>query len=215
MQLKNGKFTINLAKKISKKIAVSLVILALFFELGLPGPAVAAEESYAQVRTAGLGLLVLLESRSQDKILARNEKLTMPSQGGREFLPLEDEEPQVTSERWITASAYSSTRDQTDGSPFMTAWQTPVRDGIVAANFLPKGAMVKFPDLYGDKIFIVEDRMNARYQYRVDIWMPTRQEAIQFGLKYVRLQILDARVDRDYVLNKFAPHQEAKLSLGE
>ena len=52
-----------------------------------------------------------------------------------------------------TLTAYSSTVDQTDSTPFTTAWQTPVRDGVVAINFLPLGSLVRFPDEYGDKIF--------------------------------------------------------------
>jgi len=46
------------------------------------------------------------------------------------------------------------------------------------------------PDLYGDKIFIVEDRMNKRYTYRVDIWFPTRQAAKNFGLKTIKIEIV-------------------------
>lgn len=206
MQLKNAIFDLNLAKIIIKKLAVSLIVFVLFFEMGLPSAVLAAEESYVYAKSAGPGLSSLLDKRREDKILARNEKLTIPSESETEFLPMENDEPRVIKERWITASAYSSTRDQTDGSPFTTAWQTPVRDGIVATNFLPKGSMVKFPDLYGDKIFIVEDRMNARYFYRADIWMPTREEAIEFGMKYLHIQVLAPRVDREYVLNRFEPH---------
>ena len=208
MKRKFNKFDLNLAKIILKKSTVSLVILVLLFELGLPGSAIAAEESYQSVKSAGFGLAEKLEKRREYEILDRNEKLVMPKEGEQNFLPLEQDEPRVSAERWITATAYSSTRDQTDSSPFVTAWQTPVRDGIVATNFLPKGSMIRFPDIYGDKIFIVEDRMSARYQYRVDIWMPSREEAIRFGLKYVRLQVLVARVDRDYVLDNFQPRPE-------
>ena len=60
----------------------------------------------------------------------------------------------------------------------------------IAANFLPMGTKVRFPDLYGDKIFVVRDRMNARYGYgRGDIWMPTKAEAISFGVKRVKMEI--------------------------
>ncbi|MDP3995108.1 MAG: hypothetical protein Q8P78_00655 [bacterium] len=117
-------------------------------------------------------------------------------------LPVQ-EEPTIVAEHWLTASAYSSEPRQTDDTPFTTAWQTPVRDGVVALNFLPKGSMVRFPDLYGDKVFIVEDRMNVRYPYRVDVWMYTREEALTFGLKYVRMEELAARVPRDYVLTHY------------
>lgn len=91
----------------------------------------------------------------------------------------------------VAVTAYSSTPDQTDDTPFITANGSRVRDGIVATNFLPFHTRVRFPDLYGDKVFLVEDRMNARYATRMDIWMPTRKEAIKFGLKRsVKVEVL-------------------------
>src|SRR3989344_1966573 len=75
--------------------------------------------------------------------------------------------PAMLREMLVAASAYSSTPDQTDDSPFITAWNTRVRDGIIAANFLPFGTKIKIPDAYGDKIFIVEDRMNRRYWHKI------------------------------------------------
>ena len=90
----------------------------------------------------------------------------------------------------VTATAYSSTVDQTDDTPFITASGTYVRDGIIAANFLPFGTAIKIPDIYGDKIFIVEDRMNKRYWFRVDIWFPERQMAKEFGIKKIRIEIV-------------------------
>lgn len=87
-------------------------------------------------------------------------------------------------------TAYSSTPDQTDSTPFITASGTRVRDGVVAANFLPIGTKVRMPTVYGDKIFIVEDRMNSRYWQRLDIWMETRQEALQFGVRTLPIEII-------------------------
>lgn len=91
-------------------------------------------------------------------------------------------------EIWITA--YSSTPDQTDDSPFITASNTHVRDGIVATNLLPFGTEVQIPELYGDKIFVVEDRMNRRYTDRMDIWMETRAEALTFGKNRATILVL-------------------------
>lgn len=91
---------------------------------------------------------------------------------------------------YITVTAYSSTPDQTDDTPFITANGTRVRDGIIAANFLRFGDKVKFPDYSGDKIYTVTDRMNPRYPNRADIWMETREEAIQFGLRRLKMEIL-------------------------
>jgi 3D (Asp-Asp-Asp) domain-containing protein len=90
----------------------------------------------------------------------------------------------------VSVSAYSSTVDQTDDSPFITARNTYVRDGIVATNFLPFGTAIKIPAIYGDKIFIVEDRMNRRYKTNVDIWMADRQSALKFGRKNLVIEVL-------------------------
>lgn len=90
----------------------------------------------------------------------------------------------------VMATAYSSTPDQTDDTPFVTARNTRVRDGVIAANFLPFGTEIRIPDIYGDKIFIVEDRMNRRYWHRVDIWFPERQMAKEFGIKQIRIEIV-------------------------
>lgn len=92
--------------------------------------------------------------------------------------------------RIVKATAYSSTPDQTDDSPFTMANGKRVHDGAVAANFLPFGTKVRFPELYGDKVFTVEDRMHRRFSDRVDIWMETRSEAIRFGIQDVTMEIL-------------------------
>jgi len=89
----------------------------------------------------------------------------------------------------IPLTAYSSEPGQTDDTPFLTASQTHVRDGVVAANFLPIGTRVKIPALFGDKIFIVEDRMNARYDKKMDIWMDQTSDAIKFGLRHATVEI--------------------------
>ena len=93
----------------------------------------------------------------------------------------------------VSASAYSSTPDQTDASPFITARGTYVRDGIIAANFLPFGTRVKIPKMYGNKIFIVEDRMNKRYgSGHIDIWFPDRESALQFGRRTITIEVLSS-----------------------
>jgi len=89
----------------------------------------------------------------------------------------------------VTVSAYSSTKDQTDGDPYLTALGTPVRDGIVAANFLPIGTVVRFPDKFGEKIFVVEDRMHEKYGLQVDIWISNQEEAKKFGIQYLKMEI--------------------------
>jgi len=193
------------------KKCLSVAVFALLFELGMPSISLAAYENYAaitngQEKPYRYGVLGAQPSvDSYEMVLSREERLSDASvfaEGQPATLPLEGE-PTVVAEHWITVTAYSSEPRQTDSTPFTTAWITPVRDGVVALNFLPKGSVVRFPDLYGDKIFVVEDRMNVRYTYRADIWMTTREEAKQFGIQYVRMEELGARMPRDYVLTHY------------
>lgn len=97
----------------------------------------------------------------------------------------------VYTEKTVWITAYSSTVDQTDSTPFITASNTRVRDGIVAANWLPFGAKIQIPEAYGDKIFVVEDRMHPRHGDKVDIWMTSRSEALQWGRQKLTVRVLD------------------------
>ena len=110
-----------------------------------------------------------------------------------ESTPKEEIAPEtlkVVKKQWVTVTAYSSTVDQCDSSPFYTASGTHVHNGTIASNFLKFGTKVRFPSVYPDRIFIVEDRMNVRFNGRVDIWFPTRQEAKSFGAKHLEIEIL-------------------------
>ncbi len=89
----------------------------------------------------------------------------------------------------VVATAYNSEVGQTDSTPFITASGTTVRHGVIAANFLPIGTKVKIPAYYGDQVFVVEDRMNPRYYQRLDIWMESKAEAKQFGVRTVEIEI--------------------------
>lgn len=90
-----------------------------------------------------------------------------------------------------TITAYSSSPDETDSTPFITANNTKVRDGIVAANSLPFGAKIMIPEIFGEKIFIVEDRTHKKYSSRIDIWMPSKKLALQFGKQIAEVYIIE------------------------
>lgn len=87
-------------------------------------------------------------------------------------------------------TAYSSTVDQTDDTPFITASGSYVRPGIVAANFLPFGATIRIPGIFGNQIFVVEDRLHEKNSDQIDIWMTTEKEALEFGVKISEIEIL-------------------------
>jgi len=92
----------------------------------------------------------------------------------------------------VTITGYSSSYDETDEDPYITASGEFVGEGIVATNFLPIGTKIKIPSLFGDKIFVVKDRMNPRYYYRIDVWFPSKESALNFGIHYdVEIEVVD------------------------
>ncbi|HDY68411.1 hypothetical protein LCGC14_1745220 [marine sediment metagenome] len=62
-----------------------------------------------------------------------------------EVTPIKENRPGQASYRTITG--YSSTVDQCDDTPFITASNTRVRDGIVASNEFPFGTRLLLPQL--------------------------------------------------------------------
>ena len=102
-------------------------------------------------------------------------------------------EPKVVQKIRVVATAYSSTVFETDSDPFITAAGTWVRDGIIANNLFPFGTKIRIPELYGDKVFVVEDRMNSKKgYYHIDIWFPSYWEAKEFGAKFTYVEILES-----------------------
>jgi len=92
----------------------------------------------------------------------------------------------------VIATAYSSTVWETDDTPFITASGETVKDGVIANNLLPFNTKVKIPELYGDKIFVVEDRMHyLKSPYQIDLWFPSHDEATDFGVKKTYIEVLD------------------------
>lgn len=93
----------------------------------------------------------------------------------------------------VPITAYTSEPAQTDDTPCVTASGLDVCErnieNVVAANFLPLGTRVRIPELYGDRVFYVEDRMNKRYNYKMDIWMKEKSEAKVFGVKYATIEV--------------------------
>lgn len=121
--------------------------------------------------------------------------------GDFRLIEIKDLEPQLTPKYevarsfYIAATAYTSEVHQTDGTPFTTSNGTKVREGIVAANFLKYGTKIRFPEHFGDKIFEVQDRMNPRYWYQVDIWMGDKEEAKEFGHRTLKIEVLKEKQD--------------------
>jgi len=91
-------------------------------------------------------------------------------------------------------TSYNSEAAQTDGSPCTTANMFNVCEhGIedtIAANFLKFGTKVRIPELFGNRIFTVRDRMNTRYPDRVDVWMINKEDSKNFGVRRARIEVV-------------------------
>lgn len=154
---------------------------------------------------AGIGLCTALSGHSEATTLLpqQNQELPLSIVQGTALVPILIPETipytpipaflipgKRLVQRRVIVTAYSSTPDQTDASPFTTASGTEVREGVVAANWLPIGAYVRLPEVYGEKILVVEDRMHPKNAHKLDVWMPTREAAKRFGVKRLLVEIL-------------------------
>ena len=118
---------------------------------------------------------------------------TLIKDGHLTICKLDKSDVEVVRKMKVMVTAYSSTPDQTDDTPEITASGKHVEDGIIAINGLKFGTKVRIPKLFGDKIFVVQDRMNARKgNYHVDIWMTSRKEAVNFGAKITDIEIVES-----------------------
>jgi 3D (Asp-Asp-Asp) domain-containing protein len=165
------------------KLLVKLIVLISIISIFL-GPNV----SYGQ--TISLDDLFSFDSlplnNGKNEILKRNDS--------NDGLPIINKRQPVKVVNMVI-TAYTSHINQTDDSPCITASGLDVcqrgAEDIVASNFnwLPFGTHIKIPELFGDRVFIIHDRMNSRYSQRVDVWMKSYSDAIKFGKKYAAVEI--------------------------
>lgn len=174
-------------------LLISLVSLGLIAILPVFGPSQFfkskswAEEPETQLQEAVSKQPSLFVEQEHPKAFFSFQKNTaLPVS---ETFLLETEKP--IKKIMVVVTGYSSTPWETDDTPYITASGTGVREGIVAANFLPFGTKVKIPEVYGEKIFVVEDRMHPRNYYHVDIWFSSYWQALNFGATITYVEILE------------------------
>lgn len=109
----------------------------------------------------------------------------------------------------VTSTAYTSSVRETDSTPHITATGARTRVGIIALSRdllgnLPYGSQVKLEDLgniqgrgvgafnkfFAGVVFVVEDTMNPRMRQKMDVWMPDRRMALQFGVRKLKVTVL-------------------------
>ena len=107
----------------------------------------------------------------------------------------ESEALEVSYTRNVVFTAYNSEVGQCDSTPCITAngfnlCEHGIEDTI-AMNGIKMGTKIRVPELFGDQIFVVRDRMNSRYgSDRGDVWMLEKQEAKEFGVKLAKIEVL-------------------------
>lgn len=179
--------------RVSKK-QVFPIIISLLVQFHLP------QVSLAQALETGLepdDPLPIAASWGENRVIPYREgvePLADHEKPHARLLGLSKKRTPASRNMRMVITAYSSTRDQTDNTPCITANGynvcTANAENVIAANFLPFGTRVKIPELFGDRVFTVQDRMNARYSHRVDIWMTSRHKAKQFGVKRAEIVVL-------------------------
>jgi len=134
-------------------------------------------------------ILILAFNMPVKEVSTTNQQISLMVIGGDSLMGINESlSPKMMK---VVLTGYSSTTDQTDDTPFITASNTLTRDGIVAANFLAFGTKVQIPSIFGDKVFTVEDRMAKKHSDKIDIWFPERYLAKNFGVQEAEVVILE------------------------
>lgn len=85
-------------------------------------------------------------------------------------------------------TAYSSTPEETDSTPFISADGNQVYDGLIACpRKYPFGTLFRI----AGKVYRCGDRLNQKFDDRFDIWKATKEEAIHHGTQVLSTEIVE------------------------
>ena len=98
---------------------------------------------------------------------------------------------------WVTATAYCSRPQETDGDPFIAAWNErldpKVKSIAVSRDLLEEGLHHRssvWIEIDGKETgpYLVLDKMNKRWKHRIDVYFGVDlKAALEFGKKRVRI----------------------------
>lgn len=98
------------------------------------------------------------------------------------------EEAPKFKEVYCNISAYTAHSDETGRGDGITASGQKAQAGrTIAMDDVPFGTRVEI----NGHIYIVEDRFGGGYTNRIDIYMDTKEEAFQWGRRYLTVKIYD------------------------
>ena len=109
----------------------------------------------------------------------------------------------------VRSTGYNSLSAQTDRTPHVTATGARTRFGIIAVSrdllrTIPYGSRVRLEDMgswsgggrgkynamLSEMVFVVEDTMHPRKSGTIDVWFPARRQAIQWGVRRLKVTVL-------------------------
>lgn len=93
----------------------------------------------------------------------------------------------------LVVTAYTADISETDASPFITASNTRVREGIVAVSqdlFAKGWVFGKKVYIVDEGVFTIEDLLHKRKRNQLDIFMNNKRKALHFGRKKLKVFLL-------------------------
>lgn len=177
------------------KSKILAIAISIFCSLMFPHQSMAAtsnigtsDDLFGQLEEPSPNQMIKIQEYSI--LSANNENMEILVIGSGSFPQAKDKQPK---KYVVSASAYTSEVAQTDASSCITANGFNVckhnEEDVIATNMFPFGTKIIIPSIDPNRVFTVEDRMNARYQNHIDIWMRDKTDAIQFGRKTLEIQI--------------------------
>jgi len=193
--------------KINETLLSALLIVFLFDYILFPYPILAketnAEDNFSFIlaenrNVADLITMDMPRSFVQPKKSANNTNNVVGKDISKKTISANNSENSLTTtvnHGKHVLTAYNSEAAQTDASPCITANGFNLckhgKEDTIAANFLKFNTKVKIPELFGDRVFVVRDRMNKKHGNRVDVWMLERTDALKFGVKLAKIEVLE------------------------
>ena len=111
----------------------------------------------------------------------------------------EDSEVCVNMARWVDCTAYTAHERETDKDPQITASMTKIRPGVIAVSrdLFDQGYVFgKKVYIHGLGIYTIADLMNKRFINRIDVYIGDKKQALEFGLKQVKISLLEMDDER-------------------
>lgn len=102
--------------------------------------------------------------------------------------------PYMVTDTWrVQLTAYNSTPNQTDGTPWKSASGRIMKPGDAACNGLPFGTIFRIPSLFGQYVFTIVDRMApTKPPNCIDLWTYHVNDAKLLGAHQVTIELLGA-----------------------